>query len=148
MTGQTRLRLALAVLAGACAMSASAQAPGPETIPPPFLPYVPTNLHGYYVALLTGSGNGHQITPELFIRHEAYLRRQFETGVLRLAGPFTDRGNVHGIFVLSAATQEAANAIVAADPVVQDLGFTVEMHSALLPDLAPVRAEYPPAPTH
>ena len=146
MITHARLRLSLATLAAVCASAATAQPPGPPGIPADFRPYVPGNLRTYFVGLLTGPGNGRPITRELFIRHEAYLRRQYEAGILRLAGPFTDRGNIHGIFILSAPTSEAAIAMVAADPVAQEVGFIVEMHAALLPDLSTVRIEFPPPP--
>jgi uncharacterized protein YciI len=135
--------LLLAALAAGSAPSA-AQPPGPESIPAPMRPYVPTNLTGYFVVFLIAPAQARPIGLDLFIRHEAYLRRQFEAGAFHLAGPLTDNGRIRGLFVVSAPTAEAAAALVAGDPIVPEGGFTVEAHPAMFPDLSSIRPEYAP----
>ena len=140
--GRAPLCLLLAALAAGGAPSA-AQPPGPENIPAPLRPYVPTNLRGYFVVFLMAPAQPRPISPDLFARHEAYIRRQFEAGAFHVAGPLTDTGQIRGLFIVSAPTREAALALVAGDPIVPEGGFTMEAHSALFPDLSSVRPEYP-----
>ena len=137
------LRLILAALAAGAAAAAPAQPPpGPATIPAELRPYAPSNLAGYFVGFLIARRDASPVTGELFIRHQAYVRHQFEAGLYHLAGPLTDGGQVRGLVVVSAPTRDAARALIAADPLVEAGLFTVEMHTALFPDLSPVRAEY------
>ena len=145
---RTRARLGLALIALAAAGIAPAQPPSPAAIPAEFRAYVPSNLAGYFLAFLMAPAERRPMTRELFIRHQAYIRHQFEAGAYRLAGPLTDGGAIAGIVVVSAPTREAALALVSADPAVQEGGFRIELHTALFPDLSAVRAEYPPSPTH
>ena len=140
--GRAPLGLLLAALAAGGAPSA-AQPPGPETIPAPMRPYVPTNLRGYFIVFLMAPAQRRPISLELFARHEAYIRRQFEAGAFHVAGPLTDNGAISGLFIASAPTREAALALVAGDPIVPEGGFTMEAHPALFPDLSSVRPEYP-----
>jgi len=140
--GRAPLCLLLAALAAGSAASA-AQPPGPETIPAPMRPYVPTNLRGYFIVFLIAPAQPRPISLDLFARHEAYIRRQFEAGAFHVAGPLTDTGQIRGLFIVSAPTREAALALVAGDPIVPEGGFTMEAHSALFPDLSSVRPEYP-----
>ena len=134
-----------ALLAALTATAGPAQPPGPEAIPGPLRRYVPSNLHGYFVAFLIAPAQPRPISVELFARHEAYLRRQFEAGAFHVAGPMTDEGAIRGLFIVSAPTREAARALVAGDPIVGEGGYTVEVRSAMFPDLSAVRVEYPPA---
>ena len=142
MFGRARFCLMLAALG---AGAAPAQPPSPASIPAELRPYAPSNLVGYFGALLMAPAQPRPATRELFIRHQAYVRRQFEAGVYHLAGPLTDGGPIQGIVIVSAPTREAALAIISADPMVLEGGFTVEMHPAIFPDLSAVRVEYPPA---
>ena len=142
MLRRVTCRLLLAALA---AGAAPAQPPpGQAEIPAPMRPYVPSNLGAYFIGFLVARADAPPMTHELFIRHQAYIRRQFEAGVYHLAGPLTDSSHIAGIVILSAPTREAALAIVAADPAAQAGRFTVEVHPALFPDLSAVRVEYPP----
>lgn len=139
-----KLRLLLAPLcAAAFALPAAAQPPG---IPPELQPYIPRNVGPYFVGFLVSSEHPQPMSRELFIRHQNYMRTQFEAGVYRLAGPMTDGGRIHGMVILSAANAEAARAIVAADPAVQAGAMAVEVHPAMFPDLSSLRVEYPPRP--
>lgn len=133
------------VLAALAAAQAPAQPPGPPAIPAEIQPYVPRNMAVYFVGLLVAPAEPRPMSRELFIRHQAYLRRQFEAGIYRLARPLTDGGHVHGMVILTAPSREGALAILAGDPAVQAGVFTVEVHPAMFPDLSALRVEYPPA---
>lgn len=144
--GRASLRLILAALAAGASAAAPAQPPpGPAIIPAELRPYAPSNLTGYFVGFLVARPGAPPVTGELFIRHQAYVRHQFEAGLYHLAGPLTDGGQVRGLVVVSAPTREAARALIAADPLVEAGLFTVEMHTGLFPDLSPIHVEYPPA---
>jgi uncharacterized protein YciI len=145
--GRAPFRLLLAALAGGGGAAPAQPPPGPTAIPAEMRPYVPSNLRAYFVGFLVARPEAPPMTRELFIRHQAYIRRQFEAGVYRLAGPLTDSSHIGGIVVVSAPTREAALAIVAADPAAQAGLFAAEVHPALFPDLSAVRVEYPP-PAH
>lgn len=146
MSAASRRRAPLCLLLAALAAAGAAQAqpPDPATIPPPMRPYAPSNLRGYFVAFLMAPPQARPMSLELFIRHEAYIRRQFEAGAFHVAGPLTDNGPIRGLFIVSAPNREAALAMVAADPIVREAGYTVEVHPAMFPDLSGVRVEYPP----
>ena len=146
MARRAGLRPVLAALAALGAFApAAAQPPGPATIPAEIRPYVPSNMGAYFVGFLIAPAEAHSLTRETFIRHQAYIRRQFEAGIYHVAGPLTDGGRIHGMVILSAPTLEAARAILAGDPAAQDGAFSVEVHPAMFPDLSAVRVEYPPA---
>lgn len=137
-------RLLLAILgAGAFALPAAAQPPG---IPPELQPYIPRNVGPYFVGFLVSSEQPRAISRELFIQHQNYMRGQFEAGVYRLVGPFTDGGRIRGMVILSARNADEARAIVAADPAVQAGTMAVEIHPGMFPDLSSLRVEYPPRP--
>lgn len=138
-----QLRLALAALCACTVLPAAAQPPG---IPPELLPYIPRNVGPYFVGFLVSPEQPRPMSRELFIRHQNYMRTQFEAGVYRLVGPFTDGGRIRGMVILSAPDAEAARAIVAADPSVQAGAMAVEVHPAMFPDLSSLRVEYPPRP--
>jgi uncharacterized protein YciI len=147
MSAASRRRIPLCLLLAALAAGgggpAAAQPPGPETIPAPMRPYVPTNLRGYFIVFLMAPAQPRPIGLDLFARHEAYIRRQFEAGAFRVAGPLMDNGRIRGLYIVSAPTREAALALVGGDPIVPEGGFTMEAHPALFPDLSSVRPEYP-----
>src|SRR5689334_20103272 len=113
------LSLLLAALAAGSAPT-MAQPPDPAAIPAPMRPYVPTNLRGYFVVFLMAPAQPRPIGLDLFVRHEAYLRRQFEAGNFHVAGPLMDNGAIRGLFIVSAPTREAAAALVAGDPLVPE----------------------------
>jgi len=141
------LGLILAALAAVGTAAAPAQPPASPPVPDELRPYVPRNLGAYFVGMLVTPAAPRPMTRELFIRHQTYLRRQFEAGIYHLAGPLTDGGTIRGMVILTAPTREAALAILAADPSVQEGVFAVELHPAMFPDLSALRVEYP-SPTH
>jgi len=86
----------------------------------------------YYVVLLT---RGPKWTPQetdetkrIQEEHLANVHKMFEAGKLILAGPFTDGGNLRGIFVLQVGSLEEAKAMANADPAVKAGRLSVEVH--------------------
>jgi uncharacterized protein len=70
-------------------------------------------------------------TPEarkLQEEHMANIRRMGEAGKLVIAGPFTDNGDLRGLYVFRAATPEEAKALVESDPAVKAGHLRFELH--------------------
>ena len=133
--------LAMTIL-GTVGLGPALAAPSPA-IPPEVAAHIPRNVEPYYIAFLVSPAEAEEMPFDLFVRHQAYLRRQFEAGVYRLAGPMMDEGRFRGTLILSAASAEQARAIVEADPAVREGVFSVEVHPAMFPSLATLRVEYP-----
>jgi uncharacterized protein YciI len=142
MIVRTRFLLA-ALLASGGAAPALAE---PPLIPPDLQPYVARNITAYFVGFLVAPGQPHPMSRDLFIRHQNYMRSQFEAGVYRLAGRFSDSGHIAGMVILSARNAEEARAIVTADPAVGEGALAVEIHPSIFPDLSSLRVEYSPRP--
>jgi uncharacterized protein YciI len=75
----------------------------------------------------------------LFAGHFANINRLADEGKLIVAGPLAKNNNSYrGIFILSVATAEEANALLAADPTIKENIFAVELYqwygSAALPE--------------
>ncbi len=86
----------------------------------------------YYVGLLY---RGPKWTPErtpetqkLQEGHMANIRKLGESGKLLLAGPFSDDGDLRGMFVFKVASIEEARALCDTDPAVQAGRLRVELH--------------------
>jgi uncharacterized protein YciI len=86
----------------------------------------------YYVGFLyRGPKWTAEETPEverIQKEHMANIRKMAESGKLILAGPFTDGGNLRGMFVFRADSLEEAKAMAEADPAVKAGRLVVEMH--------------------
>jgi len=70
-------------------------------------------------------------TPEsrkLQEEHMANIRRMGEAGKLVIAGPFTDDGELRGLYVFRAASAEEARALVESDPAVKAGRLRFEIH--------------------
>ena len=117
-------------------------APSP-LIPPAIAPHVPKDIRSYYLAFLVTPAEAKEMSHDVFVRHQAYMRGQYERGVYRLAGPITDGGRIRGLVILVASSSEEAAAIVAADPAVIEKIFAVEVRPAMLPSLDSLKVEYP-----
>lgn len=65
--------------------------------------------------------------------HLAHLTRLRESGQLLLNGPCADDGNLRGVSVYKVASLAEAQALAAADPMVQAGRLVVEFHPWLLP---------------
>jgi acetyl esterase len=93
------------------------------------LPYDMTN---YVVGFLrkgpnSGSGDAAE-TQKLMEGHMANIRKMAAGGKLAVAGPFTDNGDLRGMFIFKNTTLEEAKALVAADPAVKAGRFVLELH--------------------
>ena len=60
--------------------------------------------------------------------HLAHLDSLAKIGVLDIAGPFGDDGEVRGILILRVSSLEEAEALCIADPAVKAKRLTVEVH--------------------
>ena len=93
------------------------------------LPYDMTN---YVVGFLRkGPNSTTENTPEtrkIMEGHMANIRKMAAVGKLAVAGPFTDNGDLRGIFIFKNTTMEEAKALVAADPAVKSGRLVLELH--------------------
>ncbi len=110
----------IAILLGA-AIPASATDPPPEY-----------EMTTYYVAFLyRGPAWSPEETPErakIQEGHMANIRKMAETGKLLVAGPFTDDGELRGLFVFRTGTLEEAKAMAEQDPAVKAGRLRLEWH--------------------
>ena len=86
----------------------------------------------YYVGFLY---RGPKWTPEhtpeiekLQQAHLANIQKMGESGKLLLAGPFTDNGELRGLFVFRVSTLEEAKSLAETDPAVQAGRLRIELH--------------------
>ncbi|MGH9365560.1 MAG: YciI family protein [Thermoanaerobaculia bacterium] len=86
----------------------------------------------YYVGFLY---RGPKWTPEhtpeiekLQQAHMANIQKMAESGKLLVAGPFTDNGELRGMFVFRVATIEEAKGLAETDPAVQAGRLRIELH--------------------
>jgi uncharacterized protein YciI len=86
----------------------------------------------YYVAFLQkGPAWSAEETPErakIQEGHMANIRKMAETGKLLVAGPFTDDGDLRGLFVFRTGTLEEAKAMAEQDPAVKAGRLRLEWH--------------------
>lgn len=84
----------------------------------------------YMVFLKTGKNRSQDSTEvaELQKQHLAYLSRMAEDGLVSLAGPFGDDGEIRGIVVYNTASQNEADSLAKLDPMVQAERLQVEIH--------------------
>ncbi|MCI0396920.1 MAG: YciI family protein [Chloroflexi bacterium] len=98
---------------------------------------IPPHMTIYYLGLLRrGPAWTPEVTPEVEALQEAHManiRRIGEAGKLVLAGPFTDGGDLRGVFLFRTESLEEAEALAAADPSVQAGRLIVELHPWLVP---------------
>jgi uncharacterized protein YciI len=112
------------ILAAALALAASAAA-----VPPPEKEWEMTT---YQVAFLRrGPAWTPASTPELNklqADHLAHIGKMAETGKLILAGPFSDGGDLRGMFIFRVETLEEAKALAEQDPTVKAGRLVLEWH--------------------
>lgn len=60
--------------------------------------------------------------------HLDNITRMAEEGILVLAGPFLDNGELRGIYIFNVETVEEAQKLTASDPLIQSGGLTMELH--------------------
>ncbi len=86
----------------------------------------------YYVGFLyKGPKWSAEQTPEVaktMEGHMANIRRMGDEGKLLIAGPFTDGGELRGLYVFRAGSMDEARALVETDPAVKTGRFRFEIH--------------------
>jgi acetyl esterase len=60
--------------------------------------------------------------------HLANIRRMAAAGKLVVAGPFSDNGDLRGMFIFANTTMEEAKALVAADPAIKAGRLAIDLH--------------------
>jgi uncharacterized protein YciI len=104
----------------------------------------------YYVAFLyKGPAWSAEETPErakIQEGHMANIRKMAETGKLLVAGPFTDDGDLRGLFVFRTGTLEEAKALAEQDPAVKAGRLRFEWHPWFAAKNISVTAKAPAAP--
>lgn len=61
-------------------------------------------------------------------RHLANIRKMAEAGKLIVAGPFSDNGELRGMFIFKVASVEEARALAEQDPAIQTGRLALELH--------------------
>ena len=86
----------------------------------------------YYLVLLKrGPASTAESTPatqRIQEGHMANIRKMAATGKLIVAGPFTDGGDLRGLFLFNVASKEEAQALCDQDPAVQAGRLIAEIH--------------------
>ncbi|MEX0661550.1 MAG: YciI family protein [Balneolaceae bacterium] len=88
-------------------------------------------MRSYVMAILKAGPNTDQDEEEameLQRGHMANINRLAEEGVLVLAGPFSDGGEMRGIFIFDVETVEEARELTESDPAVQAGRLAMELH--------------------
>jgi uncharacterized protein len=105
----------------------SPAAPTPVAAPP-----VEYEMTTYYVGFLYKGPNwSAEETPErarLLEAHMANIRRMGAEGKLLIAGPFTDDGDIRGLYVFRVGSLEEARELAASDPAVKAGRLRFEIH--------------------
>ena len=116
----------LAILLVAILLSATARSEEPKTGPGGW------EMTTYYVGFLyRGEKWTAEETPEtkkIQEGHMANIQRLGAEGKLVIAGPFTDNGDLRGLYVFRAASAEEAKALVETDPAVKAGRLRFELH--------------------
>jgi uncharacterized protein YciI len=86
----------------------------------------------YYLVLLKrGPASTAESTPATRLiqeGHMANIRKMAAAGKLIVAGPFTDGGDLRGLFLFNVASKEEAKALCDQDPAVQAGRLIAEIH--------------------
>ena len=113
------MKIGRALLVGACAAALFAAEPRYE-------------MTTYVMGLLR---KGPKWTPEenantrgIQEGHMANIRKMAATGKLIVAGPFSDNGDLRGVFIFKLKSVDQARAMVDADPAVKAGRLVVELH--------------------
>ena len=105
--------------------------------------HVPSNLRGYFLVFLVNPPTPKDMPRELFLQHQAYIRKQVDAGVFKLVGPVSNHERIRGLKIVNAPTLERAREIAEGDPAVQAKVFGVEVYPATFPSLSGLKIEYP-----
>lgn len=88
-------------------------------------------MHQYVMALLKSGPNrdkSEEEVAELQKGHMANIKRLANEGLLVLAGPFLDDGDLRGIYIFDVKTIEEAQILTATDPAIQAGLLIMELH--------------------
>lgn len=88
-------------------------------------------MHKYVMALLKAGPNqdqGKEEAAELMRAHLDNINRLAEEGVLVLAGPFLDGGELRGIYIFDVASVEEARKLTETDPAINAGRLAMELH--------------------
>lgn len=88
-------------------------------------------MRRYVMAFLKAGPNrpsDPEAAAELQRAHMANIRRLADDGVLVMAGPFLDGGELRGIYVFAVDSLTEAEALTATDPAVQAGSLVMELH--------------------
>lgn len=108
-----------------------AQAPGFDSVLAAKYGADEYGMHGYVMAFLRKGPNREQDSVkrmELQKAHMANIDRMAEEGKLVVAGPFTDDGEIRGIYIFNVATVEEARSLTETDPLIKSGGLVMELH--------------------
>ena len=131
------MTLMLLVLSG-LSLSTFAQTgttPAKSTYDPALAKQMGGNENGMRSYVMVILKTGPQRVPDgeartaMFKGHMANINRLAEEGKLALAGPFGDKNEWRGMFILAVDTFEAAQALVATDPVIINGEMVAEYHT-------------------
>ena len=153
----------LLALSAGCLLAATCFALQPDLAQPPAAPPAAApaprvgpggyEMTTYYVGFLyRGPSWSPGETPEsktIQEGHLANIQRLAKEGKLLLAGPFTDDGDLRGMFVFQAASLDEAKALCDTDPAVKAGRLRVELHpwfSAKGINVPAPASQPPPAP--
>lgn len=118
-----RLLAALLLSIPSLASAAQAQPPAaPAQAAPPAAPALPPGMKQYwFVMLKKGPKRDHpaEEAQRLQAGHMANMQAYAERGILHIAGPMMDDGDIRGIFILDAPDRAGAEAMCNDDPAVQ-----------------------------
>ena len=142
---------AISIAAAALLAVLSAVAQTPPEAPKTVIGPGGFEMTTYYVGFLY---RGPKWTPEqtpeteaLQKAHLANIQKMAEAGKLLVAGPFTDGGDLRGLYVFRVATMEEAQALAATDPAVKAGRLRLEFHPWFAAKNFKVTAQpEPPAP--
>jgi uncharacterized protein YciI len=86
----------------------------------------------YYMVFLKKAPAAAPIPPaeaqKLQDAHLANIKKMFADGKLAIAGPFTDNGDIRGIFILTVGSLDEAKSLVQQDPMVKAGRLAPEIH--------------------
>jgi uncharacterized protein len=85
----------------------------------------------YQMVLISKGPNSGKVDPATSTKlgegHMANIQKMAKAGKLSLAGPFADKGDLRGIFIMDVATKEEAERLCQDDPAIQAGVFQVEI---------------------
>lgn len=88
-------------------------------------------MQQYFIAFLKKGDNRSQSKEEadsLQTLHMAHLEKMYDLGFTDISGPFGDDGDIRGITIYNVSTQQIADSLANADPMVKAGRLSVEVH--------------------